>query len=78
MEHLIGPAVTGIIAAVGSVAVLWSKFTIILVKVKEIEVEVSHLKKIIEGNGDSLPTRCVKHSGELDEIKRRLMAVEEG
>lgn len=72
MEHLIGPVVTGVVAAVGSVAVLWNKFTIILVKVKGIEVEVAHLKKVIEGNGDSLPVRCVKHSGELAEFRRQL------
>jgi hypothetical protein len=78
MEHLIGPIITGVIAAVGGVAVLWNKLTVILVKMKGIEKDVAYLKKCVEGNGDSLPVRCVKHSGELEEIRRRLTAVEEG
>ncbi len=89
MEHLIGPIIAGAVAAVATVSVIWNKLATIQVEMADklatiqvemaaMQVTVSRLENVLNGNGDGLPIRCVKHSAKLDDCDRRLKAVERG
>lgn len=78
MEHLIEPIVTGAIIAVATVGAIWKKLAAIDTKLGVIAEKVRQLEKRIEGNHatNGLPIRCMKHSTQLEDFKKRLEELE--